>query len=171
MFCLKGKCVCVFASRRCECGTFSSRLSETKKSWTPSPSHVCGKQSLSQQLPPHNILPHVFFFSEGNPPVSLFNHFFFFLSDSFRFADFNPTSPFFFFFFLSVCFLITVASWFSLIHVWLQSKQKEALLKWAYFSCMIRVCLCVWACAGHSNSWQGSSCWAAVLQSWAMCWR
>lgn len=95
----------------------------------------------------------MFFFSEGNPPVSLFNHVFFFLSDSFRFAGFNPTSPFFFFFFfLSVCLLITLASWFSLIHVWLQLKQKEALLKplcetrqFIYLAVWY-VCVCVCEC-------------------------
>lgn len=182
MFCLKGKCVCVHYVE-CVCITpvwvwdFSPQTFWDKEKLN-SISILCVESYLRHSDFLHTIsFLMCFSLVKETLLLSLFNHFILcsFFSVSFRFTDFNPTSPFF-------LYLLFDRSSGSFSTLW--KHKAVAIFKSLYATCSISfefalsnfgvyfshmICfVCVWVCVVHSNSWQSSSCWAAVLQSGAM---
>lgn len=122
---------------KCGCVCVSVCHHPRLKSWT-----LYGKWSLSQQL--------VFFISKGNP----FILFFVLLFDVCSFPDFCLTSSLCLF-----CFLFAFHSSSNLLHLILLYQTPVCVME------MTDMCVFVWVCVVHSNSWRSSSCWVAVLQS------
>ena len=169
MFCLKGKCVCVCVCV-CVCACVCVCLHHPGATVGLFPPDFLRQRKVGLHLSPmcvesnlrpssfHHTISFLMCFSLVKGTLlflSLIISSFFFLSDSFRFADFNPTSPFFFLLLLSICLLFDHSGFLVLSDSCLTSVETkrgtiESSLLWnslnEFILAVWYVCVCVSEC-------------------------